>query len=96
MTLSEFNSMSLKSQSEMLWEWGFYIANSKKGNTNTILFLLGELTVEMNINILENKPEAIKAVQKEQLQADLVSAMHKNKPLIGKRIFELEEICEAA
>jgi hypothetical protein len=67
MTLQEFNSQSLSTRSDLLYEWGFYISSHKGDGVNTVLYAINGFFAELTISLLNNNVLEIKAYESRYL-----------------------------
>ncbi|MCE3259973.1 MAG: hypothetical protein K0S12_1614 [Bacteroidetes bacterium] len=82
MNLTDFNSLELSKKSDLVWEWGYYVATRKTGNHNVVLFLVSDFFAEVHITLADNKTEMIKGVSHADLHSDFIGAVKKDDPFI--------------
>lgn len=79
MTRKEFNKLPIGRQSDIVWEWGYLITNHKSGNFNTIVFSVENFFVEASVFIPENRTVSIKALEKNEVNADCLKRIKEDK-----------------
>jgi hypothetical protein len=76
MTTAEFNKMTLEKQADFVLEWGYYIGSKKKGETNVIIYYLGNFLAEVSYLVCET--ENIKTLKTVELKKYLSKFDYKN------------------
>jgi hypothetical protein len=62
MSYSDFNKLDLNRKSHLIWVWGYYIANRKRGDFNKVLFALEDFFVEVSLHLGIEHPDHIIAL----------------------------------
>ncbi len=95
MTLSEFNQLSAAKQTDIVLEWGFFIANYKSEGRNHIMFSLSDFFVQLS-STSDNSAPSIITLHKSEMQPGLMDQVRSFDPfkasLIEKNIFSSLEI----
>ncbi len=77
MTLIEFNKLSLKQKSDLVWEWGYFISKNKYENYTIAVFLMDNFFAEIHFDNCNNITKRVTGIAKNELQADSISPLNK-------------------
>jgi len=82
MNLIHFNSLSPNQQTDIVWEWGFYITSLKDEKNTRAIFLLSDFLVEIIYVRADNSTLSIKGLKISKENEHFVSQNVFNNPLL--------------
>ncbi|MGZ4097953.1 MAG: hypothetical protein ACXVNM_03700, partial [Bacteroidia bacterium] len=75
-------TLQLNKKSDLVWEWGHYLASRKQEGYNIALFIIHDFFAEVHISLTDNKTIEIKGIAKDALHPAFVNALNHDDPFV--------------